>query len=137
MVYKNKEIIERRYKLEKEIEYWSKHLDLDKFNFETALYKFMTQMGIILTGAIGLFSIISTYPDLTQWLRPTLILISALLMLIFGWRVNNAFHKETKAHNSSWKAREEMIRKRYEEIADIDKDALNEEFEKIKKDLLF
>lgn len=119
--------------VEKEIEYWSKHFDLDKFNFDRTTSNFLAQMGIIISVAIGVSAIIVSYTIIGSFLQFIFLLLTGDLMLLFSYFALKRFNKEINNHNLSLMTREEMLRRRYK-LLGVSKAKLNKEFTQIKRD---
>ena len=121
-------------KIEKEIEYWSKHLDLDKLNISIAIDK---SNHILLLLLSLLTIIITSLPFIFQFLNAFLIriLIVFIFILIVGilWKSRDKKSKEEiKDHNLSFIIRERMLQERYKRLYGLSKEELNTEFENLK-----
>ena len=122
-------------KIEKEIEYWSKHLDLDKLNISIAIDKsnhnlllFLSVLAIIMTALPFLLTNI----NISFLLRSIIFLILGLTFYILWKSGDKKYKKEINYHNLSFIVRERMIQQRYEDFFHFNKDKLNIEFEEIK-----
>lgn len=119
---------------EKEIENLKVHLELDKFNYDLAFNKFLVGMGILISALIGFFAIIFNLTELNSFIRFILSLVIFIFLSILGYNFKLKSYKELENHNKSFMAREKMIRDRYE-LLGINRKKMDEEFEKIKKDI--
>jgi len=122
-------------KIEKEIEYWSKHLDLDKLNISIAIDK---SNHILLLLLSLLTIIITSLPFIFQFLNAFLIrILIVLIFILIGcilWKSKNKKSKDDiKNHNLSFIIRERMLQERYKRLYDLSKEKLNTEFEDLKK----
>lgn len=120
-------------KIRDEIEYWSKHLELDKFNFDKTLSNLIGGMAILITLTIGFSSMVLSLRELDLQIRILFISIFLLIILYFGNKIKKNFNEEIKKHSLNFMVREEQLRRRYKKLG-VEKKELNEEFEKIKED---
>jgi len=114
-------------KIKKEIEYWSKHLELDKFNYEYSGFFHLTLGTWILSLWLGLTAIAVSLRSLST------LIIAFVILIIFLPIIITLYLKKNKQNDLSFTVRERMIRQRYERLYEISKDKLNAEFEDIKK----
>jgi len=111
--------------IEKKIEYWSKHQELDKFNYNFNAFFFFSL--IVILCAIYIPMIISFG---TQKLITPLILLSSILAItLFGLIILMLIFQSK--HNRSFRIREAMLRVWYQRFK-VDTDVLDDQFEKIK-----
>jgi len=125
--------------LRDEIDYWSKHLELDKFNFDKSLSHFLSSMSLIIGVAIGIFTIIMSLDfsdSLFKVLLKFLLLeISILFIFYLAHTTKQKFKKEINDNNVSFIVREEQLRRRYAKLG-VSRKKLNDEHASIKKDYL-
>jgi hypothetical protein len=123
---------EEKYKIEKEIEYWSNQQELDKFNYEIIQNKLLNIMGIhivILIGFSELIFGIAKFPlNLTGFLGLS-------FLIIINWtKIFNKLNSELNQHAMSYNCRDKQIEELYLKLG-IDKKGLNIKHEEIKKNL--
>ena len=113
-------------KLRDEIEYWSKHQELDKFNYDMTTSSFLSAVSIIIAIFIFIvsFSFLNEQYKLATDSTIVIIIILIILTIYTFWKRNN--------HNKSFMIREDMIEERYEKLG-VNKKRLNDEFEDKKK----
>lgn len=117
-------------RLKNEIDYWSKHLELDKFNIEIAINDAQNRRMLLITILFGMSTIIQLIiEDLISRLKAISLII--LIFILFWLWFENKDKKKIGFHNHSWMTRERMIRERFEKFG-VSKDCLNLEFENIR-----
>ncbi|MEK6847575.1 MAG: hypothetical protein AABX50_00430 [Nanoarchaeota archaeon] len=122
-------MVKSKNTIEKEIEYWTAHQDLDKFNYGAVSSSILALIAIFIS-ILGVVSDLQT-TGWVSWLK-VIVLIFILVSVFIFLRL---LKKEPQRHDIAFTAREEMIKYRYGKIG-VAKDELNEEFEDIKKILL-
>jgi len=118
----------RKYILEKEIDYWTTHQDLDKFNYNRATSTYLSIISIAVAVWIGLTALSIYMQNITIMVWVSIFIFIVLIASVIFYL------KNTSRHNTSFIVREEMIKKRYE-LLGVKKDQLNEEFVETKKKL--
>ena len=119
---------------EKEIEYWSKHLELDKFNYGAELSSFIGSLSIAVSVMIGLIAMTMTYKGVNSITKLIAILIIGLGFLYFlKYKLIKSHHKNLNQHKLHFFIRERMLQERYENLYGISKDELNTEFNDLKQ----
>ncbi|MEK6844109.1 MAG: hypothetical protein AABX83_01650 [Nanoarchaeota archaeon] len=117
---------------EKKIEYWSKHQDLDKFNYgvnldsrnKTTLFLASFFIPLILSG-------ISLIVDEKYLIGFILVLFSSLFFPIFVWIFTGESSKELRKAKENFRIREAMLRVWYQKW--VDTDLLDTQHELIKE----
>ena len=118
--------------IEKKVDYWKKHQELDKANHQESLSSFISIMSILFSAMIGLFSIISNFiSDIT--LRTIMLFIIVCGFAIYLVVFKNSFQKKINQHNFAFVIREAMLRVWYQKEG-VDTDLLDSQFEKIKRE---
>ena len=130
---KNKKVVrdEDAIRIQREIDSWTNHLDLDKFNYNTTISTAFSETSILTSLLIGAVAIIFSIGKLEPIIQLTLILITILISLCFLDKIVSKYHRDIKNHSKSFRAREKMIRARYT-LLGVDRDGMDKEFEDIK-----
>ncbi len=124
----------KTYKLEKEIEFWSKHLELDKFNYDKAVSNLVANMTVIISAFIGFLAILTSIEEIKGGLRNSIIIAVSIVVVIYSLKVIKDYKGQIKGHRDNFLVRDEHLRRMYKKLADVDKDKLNQEFREIKED---
>lgn len=114
--------------IEKEIDYWTTHQDLDKFNYNRATSTYLSIISITVAVWIGLTALSLYMQSITIRIWVSMFTFIVLIASVIFYL------KNTSRHNTSFIVREEMIKKRYEMLG-VKKDELNEEFIETRKKL--
>lgn len=128
----------KEQRLRDEINYWSNHQELDKFNYNLATAKFLGNMTILVSITIGLSAILLSIQSNIIWIlqiRNTLFLIILLIILFFTKKIKEKYEEEINSANMAFVKRDKMIEQKYDEIYGLDKirfkEKLNKEFNNI------
>jgi len=124
--------VSNEQKIKKEIEYWSKHLELDKFNYEAELSALICSLSITITVMIGLIAIIMTSSIGSLGKLIFLLIIGFGFYIFLKCFLFRKHKKNLNQHKLSFFIRERMIQERYEKMYNISKKELNTEFEDLK-----
>lgn len=119
--------------MDKQIEYWSKHQELDKFNYNSTFTSYLQELSVVVTVLIGSLGMILAYEPIDPTTRLVLIVLVGITVLAYlNFKVNNSYIKKLKEHNHSFRIREVMLRVMYQNQK-IDTDLLDSQFEEIKR----
>lgn len=122
---------EEKTKLQRSIEYWIKHQELDKLNYTLSLSEYFTIMSIGVALIIGVVSAVALFDG--TYTKPLIILIVILIVLIFLIiYIKRPYVKKLKDNNLSFRIREAMLRKWYNDLG-VKTDLLDTQFDEIKK----
>jgi len=124
----------KKEKLEKEIEYWSKHLELDKFNYNVTFSAFIGNLSISIAVIMSVVLAIMNYDKISSLLSSIIILVIGICAYLFlKYKIIKTYKRDLDQHKLSFFVRERMIQERYEKLnLGISKDKLNQEFADIK-----
>lgn len=116
--------------MDKNIAYWSKHQELDKFNYNIANSKYIAAISLMVVLFFGILTYtINTGDKYTLNVTIIIVIIVISISMIF-------YIKNTYASNNAFRIREAMIRIWYKK-GGVDTNLLDAQFEKIKKEKKF
>jgi hypothetical protein len=119
--------------MDKKIEYWSKHQELDKFNYNISLVSFISQLSISITVLIGVLAIITSSDPLGNWGRTILaVIIVGGFIIWIKYILIKSNQIKLKRNNKSFRIREAMLRAWYQKQG-VDTDLLDKQYEEIKE----
>ena len=119
--------------MKKKIEYWVKHQELDKFNYNTELSAFIGSLAIIVPGIIGMIAIILAYDKITSLTKLiTILIFGGIALSWLKFKVIKSHKKILNDYNQSFRIREAMLRVWYRKLR-VNTDLLDEQFEEIKE----
>ena len=118
--------------MDKKIAYWTKHQELDKFNYNISFTSFIGQLSMCIAVLIGTLAIILAIDELDAWGQIILIVIVGGAFLIWiKKKVIKPNQTKLKDHNRSFRIREAMLRTWYQQL-EVDTDLLDKQYEEIK-----
>ena len=120
--------------LEKNISYWTKHQELDKFNYNIAINQINNQ--IIFFGAFFIplmLSGISLIINKNYSYGFSILGFSIVLFPVLLWIFGRKNRKELNNANEAFRIREAMLRVFYNDLG-VNTDLLDQQFEEIKKE---
>ena len=113
--------------MENKIKYWSKHQELDKFNYNYIIVLYLSLIVIVSSIIIPIMIYFGNNGSLGYLIITSLIFISTFLILLI------AMNFKSKKHDASFMIREAMLRIWYQSLG-VDTDLLDKQFEEIKKE---
>lgn len=118
---------EERYKAEKEIELWVKHLDVDEFHYNRSRLNFIAILTLLIALFIGLISLVISLAKIDS----LMLLIHVNIIMLIGWIIFILirYYEQIRKYKGGVTQRINMVDDLYKNL-DVDKDdKLKKEFE--------
>lgn len=122
---------QEQYKIEKEIDFLSKQLDLDKFHYIRSVSNFITKITILITIFIGLISIIISYEELNllMIIKTILIIVISIIVVIKILKFKDDYKGQIGGYKKDVDARNKVMRDSYVKLG-VNIDKLDNEFKR-------
>lgn len=118
-------------KIENKIRYWSKHQELDKFNYNFESSSYVGMISVTFAMIMTLLVIITSI-KMNYWVTLFFIAVVAIVSFFMLNSMKKDHQKKLKDYNNSFRIREAMLREWYGSCG-VDTDLLDKNFEDIKK----
>ncbi|MBU2576521.1 MAG: hypothetical protein KKF50_02265 [Nanoarchaeota archaeon] len=118
--------------MDNKIKYWTKHQELDKFNYNISFSSLIGQLSMSIAVLIGVLVIIVTTKQLGAWGRViSVVIVGGIFLWWMQSKLIKSHQTKLKETNRSFRIREAMLRVWYQELG-VDTDLLDKQYEEIK-----